>query len=122
MASLHVRKLGGDAQGLSYPLEKEEVTLGRSAECDVVVPCIHASRRHAQVIRVGVQFYVEDMGSTGSTRVNGPGAGNQIRGRTLLRDQDEIWFGNGVVVQFRELSERVGPGSAEPDRLFKGPS
>src|SRR5262245_6190585 len=102
MASLHVRKLGDDLQDLHYPLEKEEVILGRKADCDVVVPCKYTSRHHARIIRVGDRFYVEDMGTPGGTRVNGLAVGNLIRGRTLLQDKDEIWFAHNVVVQFRE--------------------
>jgi pSer/pThr/pTyr-binding forkhead associated (FHA) protein len=102
MASLHLRALLSDAQEQHYLLEKQEALLGRSPDCDVVVPYIHVSRRHAKIIRIGDQFYIEDMGTPGGTRVNGPGIGNQIRERTLLHDKDEIWFADSVVVQFRE--------------------
>jgi pSer/pThr/pTyr-binding forkhead associated (FHA) protein len=102
MASLHVRVLGANSQEQHYLLEKEETILGRNPDCDVVVPCIHASRRHARIIRVSDRFYVEDMTTLGGTRVNGPEVRNQIRERTLLQDKNEIWFADQVVVQFRE--------------------
>jgi len=99
MASLRV--LVGDSQVGDYLLEKDETVLGRSPDCDVVIPTLCSARRHARIFRVGDRFYVEDMYSPGGTRVNGPEISNQISGRTLLRDGDSIWFG-GVIVQFRE--------------------
>jgi pSer/pThr/pTyr-binding forkhead associated (FHA) protein len=100
MASLQIRV--GDAQVWHYSLEKEQTILGRNADCDVVIPSLCASRRHARIIRVGDQFYVEDMDTPGGTRVNGSKISNQIKGRKVLRRGDEIWFGGGVVVQFQE--------------------
>jgi len=102
MASLYLRIRRSDAQAQHYLLEKQEVVLGRDQGCDVVVPCIHVSRRHARIIRVDDRFYVEDMGTPCGTRIHSQGVGNRLRGRTLLQDQDEIWFADYVVVQFWE--------------------
>jgi pSer/pThr/pTyr-binding forkhead associated (FHA) protein len=101
MASLYMRLLGGEPQEQQHLLTKDEVVIGRAPDCDLVVPSFAASRRHARILRLEDRYYVEDMGSRGGTRVNGPEVGNQFRGRTLLHDQDEIRFPN-VVVQFRE--------------------
>ena len=101
MASLHVRKPVSDSPEHRYPLEKQETFLGRDPACDIVIPSPAVSRRHARIIRIDNRFYVEDMDTPGGTRVNGPEVRNQIRGRTLLRDKDEIWFPTAVV-QFRE--------------------
>lgn len=101
MASLLVRQPESDSPKQCHLLEKQETFLGRDPACDIVIPSLAVSRRHARIIRVGDCFYVEDMDTPGGTRVNGPEVGNQIRGRTLLRDKDEIWFPTAVV-QFRE--------------------
>jgi phosphoserine phosphatase RsbU/P len=101
MASLYLRIMGSDTQGQQYHLAKAETILGRDPGCDLVIPFVGSSRRHAKIVGDGDGFYVEDMHSRGGTRVNGPGPANSIRGRTLLHDGDEIWFGSDVVVQFR---------------------
>jgi pSer/pThr/pTyr-binding forkhead associated (FHA) protein len=100
MASLHA--VAGNTHVWDYSLEKEQTILGRNPDCDVVIPSLCADRRHARIIRVGDQFYVEDMNSRGGTRVNGREISNQIQGRKPLRGGDEIWFGSDVVVQFQE--------------------
>ena len=101
MASLHVREPGGESPEQCYPLEKQETVLGRDPACDIVIRSLLVSRRHARIMGVGEQFYLENMETFGGTRLNGPEVGNHIRGRTLLRDGDEIWFATAVV-QFRE--------------------
>jgi pSer/pThr/pTyr-binding forkhead associated (FHA) protein len=101
MASLYLRITVSDAQGRQYHLAKAETIPGRDPGCDLVIPFIGASRRHAKIVGDGDGFYVEDMHSRCDKRVNGPGPANSIKGRTLLQDGDEIWFGSDVVVQFR---------------------
>jgi pSer/pThr/pTyr-binding forkhead associated (FHA) protein len=101
VASLQVRVLAGDTQVRDYVLENEETVLGRSRDCDVVIPSVCSARRHARVIRIDDRFFVEDLNTLGGTRVNGPEIGNQIRERTLLRSGDTIWFGTEIVVQFQ---------------------
>jgi hypothetical protein len=92
-----------DTEVRRYPLEQDETVIGRSLDCDVVVPSGCASRWHARVIRVGDRFYVEDMHTLSGTRVGkGPGPLEVIKGRILLQDGDEIGVGGSVVVRFRE--------------------
>ncbi|HVN38188.1 MAG TPA: FHA domain-containing protein [Myxococcota bacterium] len=56
-----------------YPLRSEVhvVTLGRSHECDVVIPDRSVSRRHALIKREGTRFLVLDAGSSNGTSING---------------------------------------------------
>jgi hypothetical protein len=49
----------------------EPVTIGRLADCTVVIDDPSASRRHAQVRRDGDVAVVSDLGSTNGTRLNG---------------------------------------------------
>ena len=72
-----------------------EVVIGRSAECELRVPSVAASRRHASVVRQGEEVVVRDLGSTNGTLVNGA----KIPGERTLEPGDRIEVG-GVVVTF----------------------
>lgn len=63
-------------------------TLGRSRECDLVVPDANVSRTHSEVRHIGVDYYLVDLGSTNGTEVNG-----QIITRHALADGDVIVVG-----------------------------
>jgi len=69
-------------------LTKRVSTLGRSRDCDVVVPDPNASRVHAEIRHIGLDYYLVDMGSTNGTEVNG-----QVVKRHALADGDTIVMG-----------------------------
>ena len=69
-------------------LTKRVSTIGRSRECDVVVPDSNASRVHAEVRHIGLDYFLVDMGSTNGTEVNG-----QVVRRHALADGDAIVVG-----------------------------
>jgi len=65
-----------DANGqtvVSRDLPEGDVSLsiGRHAECDIVLPQGGVSRHHAKLHRLGQALFVEDTGSTAGTLVNG---------------------------------------------------
>lgn len=63
-----------------YQLIKDEITIGRLLENDIVLDDPHVSRRHSQVVREGNFFVVHDQGSTAGTLVNGTRtSGHQLR-------------------------------------------
>ena len=76
------------ADGRRVRVTDRAVTIGRMAECDVVVSDESVSRRHAEVRRVGSDIVLVDLGSTNGTKVNGSG----VRERRL-NDGDEITVG-----------------------------
>jgi pSer/pThr/pTyr-binding forkhead associated (FHA) protein len=55
----------------AVPVDKELVTIGRLAACDVVIDDTGASRRHAQIRTIGGTSTLTDLGSTNGTKVNG---------------------------------------------------
>ena len=71
-------------------------TIGRLAECEVVVHDPGASRRHAQVRQQGGGWTLIDLGSTNGTQLNGQTV--QQRG---LADGDRITIGT-TTIEFRE--------------------
>jgi hypothetical protein len=76
-------------------LDKELVTIGRLAECDVVIADKGASRRHAQIRTKDADATLTDLGSTNGTKLNG----QQVQTR-VLRDGDRITIGT-TLIEFR---------------------
>ena len=73
------------------------LTVGRDASNDLVIEHRLASRRHARFEKDEVGFYIHDLESTNGTFVNG----QRVQGRHLLRNNDEVWVGDTVLV-FRD--------------------
>lgn len=76
----------GIRPGRRYVLRKERSILGRHPDCDVVLEAGAVSRQHAQILHLGADFYVEDLGSRNGTFVNG----DLIQGRHKLEPGDEV--------------------------------
>jgi len=80
------------ADGSRVVLGPEPLTIGRLPESAVMVTDPNASRRHAEIRRVGADVVLVDLNSTNGTRVNGA----TIRERKLT-DGDEIVIGTTVL-------------------------
>ncbi len=82
--------------GRMHKLEKSEVVLGRSSECQFQVDDDGISRRHAKVcIAPDGKFQVIDLGSTNGTYLNGTRVDAAV-----LKDGDKIQIGSNTVVKF----------------------
>jgi len=55
-ASAAVLVVGGNDRGREFELTSDEVTIGRGADCDIVLADIAVSRRHLVLFRDGVVF------------------------------------------------------------------
>lgn len=66
------------------------VTIGRSGEVDVTIDDRYASGTHARIYSRGPRYYIEDLGSTNGTYVNG----EQISGERALNDLDVVRIGD----------------------------
>ncbi|MBH24003.1 MAG: hypothetical protein CMH57_06055 [Myxococcales bacterium] len=53
-----------------FVFERTEITIGRSASCDVQLPFPTVSSRHLTLLREGTTYLVADIGSTNGTRLN----------------------------------------------------
>lgn len=62
--------VGTQAQG-SFTLSGREMVFGRDPSCDQVLDYPMISSRHARLYRKGEQIFVEDLGSSNGTYVNG---------------------------------------------------
>jgi pSer/pThr/pTyr-binding forkhead associated (FHA) protein len=72
-----------------WVIEKTEILLGRSEECDIVLPARAVSRQHARIVQTNAGYFVRDLGSKNGTFVNGQG----VESDYALQDGDEIQIG-----------------------------
>ncbi len=70
-----------------WPLEKEEITLGRGPDCDIILPDRVVSRHHAVIQRREGRYFILDQGSKNGTFINGEPVDETPR---PLTDGDEI--------------------------------
>lgn len=77
--------------------EQSVLTIGRDPANDIVIDHKLASRRHARFEQDEVGFYIHDLESTNGTYLNG----QRVAGVQLLRNNDEIWVADRVII-FRD--------------------
>ncbi len=94
-AGASIRVMKGFYEGLELPMDQDWIVVGRGRTADVVLADATISRAHAAIGFNGEAFYVQDLGSTNGTRVNGERA-PQVE----LHDGDEIRFGRLLVHVF----------------------
>ncbi len=83
-----VRVVRGFFEGLELPVDRDWVVIGRGRSADVVISEPTISRAHAAIGYDGEKFFVEDLGSTNGTAVNG-----KREQRMQLETGDEIRVG-----------------------------
>jgi uncharacterized RDD family membrane protein YckC len=74
--------------------------LGRSKDCDIKFQNESVSRKHARLAIIKDKIFVEDLGSSNGSFLNG----KLIRGETLVKPEDRLHFGK-VVVIIKKLEE-----------------
>ena len=83
-----IRVLRGFYEGLEMPVDRDWVVIGRGRGADIVIAEPTMSRAHAAIGYDGVHFFVQDLGSTNGTRVNG-----SREQKAVLRNGDEVQLG-----------------------------
>ncbi len=78
-------------------LEQTVTRLGRAVENEIVIVSKRASREHAHIRRDGRRVFLDDLGSTNGTFLNG----ERVLGSVQLRDGDEISIGK-IVFTFHD--------------------
>ena len=82
----------GPTVGKVFPLDKNEIFIGRDLANDISINDPEVSRRHARIFLQGNNFILEDLGSTNGTTVNG----QRLMGPYMLRPGELIVFGEQV--------------------------
>jgi len=112
----------GPSVGKEYPLDKNELFIGRDLSNDIVINDPEISRRHSRLFTQGNTFVLEDLGSTNGTFVNG----QRLMGPNMLRPGDVITFGERLSLVFESTdfdqdATVVNPAS-RPSYSSQGPA
>lgn len=86
----------GPSVGKVYPLDVQEVSIGRDASNTVAINDAEISRKHAKMELRSSAYVIQDLGSTNGTFVNG----QRISGAQVLNPGDSVGFGENIVLSY----------------------
>ena len=101
MAQLRFVMRSGPTIGKVYPLEADEISIGRDATNTVAINDAEVSRRHARMELRGTAYVLQDLGSTNGTFVNG----TRVSGMQVLNPGDTVSFGEGIVLAYESVMD-----------------
>ena len=90
--TLSVEKGPKELRGISIAVQGP-VIVGRSPSADIVVAAGYVSARHARFSLMGQSLFVEDLGSTNGTAVNGQSISDPV----ALNDNDVVNVGDVAI-------------------------
>ena len=73
---------------------KNILLLGRGTDCDLILPSNAVSRKHARLLFINDMIFVEDLGSTGGTKVNNAKISEMVE----ISEADRIQIANFVIL------------------------
>ncbi len=82
-----------DGTTLDVPLARERTTIGRRADNDICLPDLAVSGEHSVVVTILADSFLEDLGSTNGTLVNG-----RAIAKHFLRDRDQVEIGRHKLI------------------------
>ncbi len=91
----------GPTPGKTYPIDQEELLLGRDMSNDIAISDPEVSRRHVRFFMRDDNIVVEDLGSTNGTFLNG----ERISSPQQLRPGDVITLGESIVLVFENTGD-----------------
>jgi pSer/pThr/pTyr-binding forkhead associated (FHA) protein len=80
-------------KGQAYQLDRDEMTVGRAAGCQVALADDYASSLHARVFRREGGLFLEDLGSTNGTFLND----RKVTGAVPMQRGDRVKIGGTVL-------------------------
>lgn len=105
----------GPTPGAVFPLEGDQLTVGRDATNGVAINDAEVSRRHARLNFQGGKYVIEDLGSTNGTFVNG----QRLTGPHVLKPGDVVAFGEQIVLMYDAANIDPGATIASPRQAMR---
>jgi serine/threonine protein kinase len=81
-----------------FHLDGSHLSIGRSADCHIVVQDMNVSRHHAELLQTPQGYTIQDLGSKNGTFVNG----KQITEGISLSPGDEVMLGSTTLFVFEQ--------------------
>ena len=97
-ARFQLNMRAGPTPGKVFLLEKPEMFIGRDLTVDIVINDAEVSRKHARLVFQGTGYYLEDLGSTNGTVVDG----QRLMTPLILRGGEVISIGEHVDLLYEE--------------------
>jgi len=91
----------GPRMGELHALEKSEISVGRSPDCDLWIEDSSISRKHFKLEVKKNEVVVYDLKSTNGTYVNG----EKVVKKTILKEGDKIQISKDTLLEFNYLDE-----------------
>ena len=104
MAQFQFVMRSGPTPGVVFPLEGEQLTIGRDSNNGVPINDSEVSRKHARLVFQGGKFVIDDLGSTNGTFVNG----QRLAGPVVLKAGDVVSLGEQIVLMYDAISADAG--------------
>lgn len=104
MAQYQFVMRSGPTPGVTFPLEGEQLTIGRDSTNGVAINDSEVSRKHARLMFQGGKYVLEDLGSTNGTFVNG----QRLAGPVVLKAGDVVSLGEQIVLMYDAIAADVG--------------
>ena len=80
-------------------IDKDEITIGRIAVCDIQIDNLSVSKTHAKITKTEAGYTIEDLASTNGTFVN-----EEAISRAALNHEDVVTIGkHNLVILFEKI-------------------
>src|SRR5258706_11199908 len=110
--------LSVDGQVLKeYPLSKERTLIGRKPHNDIQIDNLAVSGEHAAIITILNDSFIEDLGSTNGTLVNG----KPVK-KHFLQNNDVVEIGKHKLKYFNDAPAAAGAADFEKTMIIRNPA
>jgi pilus assembly protein CpaF len=110
MAQFQFVMRSGPTPGVTFPLEGDQLIIGRDASNGVSINDAEISRKHSRLLFQGGKYVLEDLGSTNGTFVNG----QRLAGPVVLKPGDVVSLGEQIVLMYDAINMDPGATMASP--------
>ena len=117
MAQFQFVMRSGPTPGVTFPLDGDQLTIGRDSTNPVAINDAEVSRKHARLMFQGGKYVLEDLGSTNGTFVNG----QRLAGPVVLKSGDVISLGEQIVLMYDAIASDPGATVAVSRKAVQAP-
>jgi pSer/pThr/pTyr-binding forkhead associated (FHA) protein len=110
MAQFQFVMRSGPTPGVTFPLEGDQLVIGRDSSNSVAINDAEISRKHSRLTFQGGKYVLEDLGSTNGTFVNG----QRLAGQVVLKPGDVVSLGEQIVLMYDAIDQDPGATVVSP--------